>query len=335
MINNKQKLYKSIMERVARTVKRSINEANRQHLNLHGDFEITQDSNTALSYKSYLNTIFKKKQLTIDDELKLSEIIQTSDNEQEVQKAKDTLVTHNLPFVISVVNKYKNSSIPKEDLVQIGNEGMIEAVDNFAPDPNNPVRFSSYAVWYIRRNIIDALDKYAGAVKKTGNAGFILRAVKNIKQRYEAENGYEPDINDLYKELKKNPRFASISKKTLIQALDSDKYSTSLDSTVGNDESGTTIGDTIESKIYSSPGTSLDNEDLENELEAALNRVLGKRDANIVCNKYGIGGRREMNTWELADMTDMTEVRINQILRDAYKKMGKDKETRELLQYLK
>lgn len=332
---NKQKLYKSIMEKVAKTVKHSLNEAEKQHLNLRGDFEITQDQNTADSYRAYLNKIFKKKQLTVEDEVKLSEIIQTSDDENEVQKAKDTLVTHNLPFVISVVNKYKNSNVPKEDLVQAGNEGMIEAAGKYKPNPENPERFVSYAVWYIRRNIITELDSYSGAVKKTANAGFIVRAAQRFIEQYENEYGYEPDDEEILAELKKDPKFSTLTLDTLNQALDSDSNSTSLDSTIGSeDDSKTTVGDNIENRTFSSPDANLNNEDLERELENALIRVLGSRDANIVCDKWGINGRREMNVWEIAENNDMTETRINQILAVSFKKMAKDEETRQLLQYI-
>lgn len=335
MAYNKQKLYKSIMESVAKTVKRTLNEADKQHLNLHGDFEISRDQNTAGSYNAFLAASRNNKPLSIEEEQELAAIIQTSSDEAEVQKAKDKLVTHTMAFVASVVNKYKNSTIPKEDLAQIGMEALIEAAEKYNPDPENPTRFGSYAVWYIRRNIINALDSYAGAVKKTKNAGYVVRAVERFIQQYVNKNGYEPDIDEIYDELKKDPKFETLTMETLEQAIDSDQHSTSLDATMSNDEdSKSTVGDNMENRTYAAPDAGVNNEDLENELEAALIRVLGERDANIVCDKWGISGRREMNVWEIADNNDMTETRINQILAAAYKKMAKDEETRQLLQYL-
>lgn len=209
------------MENVAKTVKQSLNEAGKQHLNLHGDFGITQDSQTADSYKAFLRTAFSKKQLSIEDEVKLSDIIQNSDNPKDVQRAKDTLVTHNLAFVVSVVNKYskyskyRNSSLSTEDLIQIGNEAMIEAAGNYKPNPENPERFVSYAVWTIRRDIINALDAYSGVVRKTKNAGYIVRASQRFIERYESENGYAPSIEEIFKELKKDRKFETLTLNTL------------------------------------------------------------------------------------------------------------------------
>ena len=341
MAYNKQKLYKSIMENVAKTVKRSLNEAGRQHLNLHGDFGITQDSQTADSYKAFLRAAFSKKQLSIEDEVKLSDIIQNSDNPRDVQRAKDTLVTHNLAFVVSVVNKYskyskfRNSSLSTEDLIQIGNEAMIEAAGNYKPNPENPERFVSYAVWTIRRDIINALDAYSGVVRKTKNAGYIVRASQRFIERYESENGYAPSIEEIFKELKKDRKFETLTLNTLQQALKSDQYSTSLDATMSNDDdSKSSVGDNMENRTFNAPDSGIENEELERELENALYRVLSKRDADIICNFYGIAGRRAMSVGELADIYNLTDTRINQIRRSAEEKMRNDDETVELLQYL-
>ena len=108
MAYNKQKLYKSIMESVAKTVKKSLNEyENKKHLNLHGDFAITQNELSSGSIKSFIASAARKKKLTSDDELKLADIIQNSNNQEEVKKAKDTLVEHNL--LLSVL---KHTGIP-------------------------------------------------------------------------------------------------------------------------------------------------------------------------------------------------------------------------------
>ena len=101
-----------------------------------------------------------------------------------------------------------------------------------------------------------------------------------------------------------------------------------------DDESKSSVGDNMENRTFNAPDAGIENEELERELEKALYRVLSKRDADIICNFYGIAGRRAMSVGELADIYNLTDTRINQIRRSAEEKMRNDDETVELLQYL-
>ena len=336
MAYNKQKLYKSIMESVAKTVKKSLNEyENKKHLNLHGDFAITQNELSSGSIKSFIASAARKKKLTSDDELKLADIIQNSNNQEEVKKAKDTLVEHNLLLSVTVANMYVQNKIPKEDLIQLANMGLIEAASSYKPDPEKPNRFSAYAIWYMRRYIMRELEILGGAVSVSKNAGYIRRAAQRFINRYETENGFEPDDEEILDELHKDPKFKTVTMDLLKQSITSSSASVSTDATMSNDDdSKSTVGDNMENRTYADPDAGVNNADLERELKDALYRVLGERDADIVCNSYGIAGCREMSPWELADKWDLTDTRINQILRAAEKKMRKDEETRQLLQYL-
>ena len=336
MAYNKQKLYKSIMESVAKTVKKSLNEyEGRKHLNLHGDFAITQNELSSPAISAFIASAARKQKLSLEDEMKLANIIQTSSDEEAVQKAKDTLVEHNMLLSVTIANKYVNSSIPKEDLIQLANIGLIEAAASYNPDPENPNRFSAYAIWYIRRAIMREFEQTGSAYSVSKNGGYIRRAAQRFINRYEAANGFEPDDEEILDELHKDPKFKTVTMDLLKQAIASSGASVSTDATMSNDEdSKSTVGDNMENRTYAAPDAGVNNADLERELEAALIRVLGERDANIVCDKYGISGRREMNVWEIAENNDMTETRINQILVASYKKMAKDEETRQLLQYL-
>ena len=95
-LNEKKTLYESIMRNVSKTIRKKLNEANNgMHMDLHDDFAITQDENTAKSTIAYLHAINKKKQLSHADEVKLADIIQHSDNKREIEKAKNKLVSAN------------------------------------------------------------------------------------------------------------------------------------------------------------------------------------------------------------------------------------------------
>ena len=335
VINKKKALYNSLMEGISRSLRNTLNEDNNgMHMDLHDDFTITQDENTAKSFVAYLKAINKKQRLSQDDECKLADIIQHSPNKRQVEAAKNKLVSANLPFVVSVVNKYKNLNIPKEDLIQYGNIGLMKAAETYDPStPEKNVKFVSYAIWYIRREIMMAVDEVGGHMAVPRNMGSIAREAARVKERLYNKNGYEPDMDDIYNVLvKKHP---NLTYDSFVQTMQANARANSLDQSVGDDgDSKVTLGDMTSNNTFKDPDSSLNNADLERELEDNVKRILGKRDGEIVCAYYGINGRPEKNKWQVAEENDMTETRVNQILQSAIKKLKNDKETRMLLQYI-
>lgn len=335
VINKKKALYNSLMEGISRSLRNTLNEDNNgMHMDLHDDFTITQDENTAKSFVAYLKAINKKQRLSQDDECKLADIIQHSPNKRQVEAAKNKLVSANLPFVVSVVNKYKNLNIPKEDLIQYGNIGLMKAAETYDPSTSEKnVKFVSYAIWYIRREIMMAVDEVGGHMAVPRNMGSIAREAARVKERLYNKNGYEPDIDDIYNVLvKKHP---NLTYDSFVYTMKANARANSLDQSVGDDgDSKVTLGDMTSNNTFKDPDSSLNNADLERELEDNVKRILGKRDGEIVCAYYGINGRPEKNKWQVAEENDMTETRVNQILQSAIKKLKNDEETRMLLQYI-
>lgn len=334
VINKKKALYNSLMESISRSLRNTLNEDNNgMHMDLHDDFTITQDENTAKSFVAYLKAINKKSRLSQEDECKLADIIQHSPNKRQVEAAKNKLVSANLPFVVSVVNKYKNLNIPKEDLIQYGNIGLMKAAETYDPStPEKNVKFVSYAIWYIRREIMMAVDEVGGHMAVPRNMGSIAREAARVKERLYNKNGYEPDIDDIYNVLvKKHP---NLTYDSFVYTMKANARANSLDQSFGDDDSKVTLGDMTSNNTFKDPDSSLNNADLERELEDNVKRILGKRDGEIVCAYYGINGRPEKNKWQVAEENDMTETRVNQILQSAIKKLKNDEETRMLLQYI-
>ena len=335
VINKKKALYNSLMEGISRSLRNTLNEDNNgMHMDLHDDFTITQDENTAKSFVAYLKAINKKQRLSQEDECKLADIIQHSPNKRQVEAAKNKLVSANLPFVVSVVNKYKNLNIPKEDLIQYGNIGLMKAAETYDPStPEKNVKFVSYAIWHIRREIMMAVDEVGGHMAVPRNMGSIAREAARVKERLYNKNGYEPDIDDIYNVLvKKHP---NLTYDSFVYTMKANARANSLDQSVGDDgDSKVTLGDMTSNNTFKDPDSSLNNADLERELEDNVKRILGKRDGEIVCAYYGINGRPEKNKWQVAEENDMTETRVNQILQTAIKKLKNDEETRMLLQYI-
>lgn len=334
-INKKKVLYNSLMEGISRSLRNTLNEDNNgMHMNLHDDFTITQDENTAKSFVAYLKAINKKQRLSQEDECKLADIIQHSPNKRQVEAAKNKLVSANLPFVVSVVNKYKNLNIPKEDLIQYGNIGLMKAAETYDPStPEKNVKFVSYAIWYIRREIMMAVDEVGGHMAVPRNMGSIAREAARVKERLYNKNGYEPDLDDVYNVLaKKHP---NLTYDSFVQTMKANARANSLDQSVGDDgDSKVTLGDMTSNNTFKDPDSSLNNADLERELEDNVKRILGPRDGEIVCACYAINGRSEKNKWQVAEEMGMTETRVNQILQSAIKKLKNDEETRMLLQYI-
>ena len=335
VINKKKALYNSLMEGISHSLRNTLNEDNNgMHMDLHDDFTITQDENTAKSFVAYLKAINKKQRLSQEDECKLADIIQHSPNKRQVEAAKNKLVSANLPFVVSVVNKYKNLNIPKEDLIQYGNIGLMKAAETYDPStPEKNVKFVSYAIWYIRREIMMAVDEVGGHMAVPRNMGSVAREAARVKERLYNKNGYEPDIDDIYDVLvKKHP---NLTYDSFVYTMKANARANSLDQSVGDDgDSKVTLGDMTSNNTFKDPDSSLNNADLERELEDNVKRILGKRDGEIVCAYYGINGRPEKNKWQVAEENDMTETRVNQILQSAIKKLKNDEETRMLLQYI-
>ena len=335
VINKKKALYNSLMEGISRSLRNTLNEDNNgMHMDLHDDFTITQDENTAKSFVAYLKAINKKQRLSQEDECKLADIIQHSPNKRQVEAAKNKLVSANLPFVVSVVNKYKNLNIPKEDLIQYGNIGLMKAAETYDPStPEKNVKFVSYAIWSIRREIMMAVDEVGGHMAVPRNMGSIAREAARVKERLYNKNGYEPDIDDIYNVLvKKHP---NLTYDSFVYTMKANARANSLDQSVGDDsDSKVTLGDMTSNNTFKDPDSSLNNADFERELEDNVKRILGKRDGEIVCACYGINGRPEKNKWQVAEENGMTETRVNQILQSAIKKLKNDKETRMLLQYI-
>lgn len=335
VINKKKALYNSLMEGISRSLRNTLNEDNNgMHMDLHDDFTITQDENTAKSFVAYLKAINKKQRLTHEDECKLADIIQHSPNKRQVEVAKNKLVSANLPFVVTVVNKYKNLNIPKEDLIQYGNIGLMKAAETYDPStPSKDVKFVSYAIWYIRREIMMAVDEVGGHMAVPRNMGSIAREAARVKERLFNKNGYEPDIDDVYDVLvKKHP---NLTYDSFVQTMKANARANSLDQSVGDDrDSKVTLGDMTSNNTFKDPDSSLNNADLERELEDNVKRILGPRDGEIVCACYAINGRSEKNKWQVAEEMGMTETRVNQILQSAIKKLKNDEETRMLLQYI-
>ena len=190
----------------------------------------------------------------------------------------------------------------------------MKAAETYDPStPSKDVKFVSYAIWHIRREIMMAVDEVGGHMAVPRNMGSIAREAARIKERLYNKNGYEPDIDDIYDVLvKKHP---NLTYDSFVYTMKANARANSLDQSFGDDDdSKVTLGDMTSNNTFKDPDSSLNNADLERELEDNVKRILGPRDGEIVCACYAINGRPEKNKWQVAEEMGMTETRVNQIL---------------------
>lgn len=215
------------MQTVSKELKKTLNEYTvnndtRKHMkfgvNSSAEKVLTHDGSLK-SFTDYLNDIRGLKMLEPEEEYNLAVIINTTDDANEKQKAIDALVKANLKAVISVANKYKGV-LPTEELVQWGNIGLINAATNVNPEKllfiNNQgkeqkMHFSSYAIWYIRKSIMAAIDEHAFNGKMSFNEGLIHREIARIKEKFYNTNERYPSVEEIYAELTKKDRFKKVS----------------------------------------------------------------------------------------------------------------------------
>lgn len=225
---------------------------------------------------SYLRDLRHLSPLTDAEEAKILKAIQQGGKAGE--RAQNRLAEANLPFVITVANQFQGGGMSLADLIQEGNMGMVEAARKY--DPSMKFRFITYAVWYIRKSILDALDKYGHSTHISDNKLRVFAAYKKYKQANPEDGDHakmlefcdanDIDICDLY---------------AIVEAT---TKATSFDAPVRADNDGcATYLNFTPSSVRTDAG--LDNESLSIDLHRAMSALLTEREQFIISHIYGLG----------------------------------------------
>lgn len=329
--NQKNRLYESIITSISKDIKKAINEAGNGHdLNTVGSFSgFTLDPNSSCSLRSYLNQIGKFPMLDTETEVELAHKYQ----EEGDKEALETLINSNLRFVVSIAKQYanRNNAISVEDLIHEGNIGLIEAAKNF--NPEEPMRLTSYAVWYIRRNIIAAIEDTKD-VKVPYNVSSLIRKIRKFQNNFEQTEQRLPTVDELAEKFDEDP-------KVIRQALKSMGRSTSIDepSQFDDNESGT-VGDTMSSNTYKRPGQDMEADDDSNQVRNIVTSIIkekdprnGDRNSEIFLSYYGFNGDN-ITVNDIADEFGLTTTMVNKIIRDTNDLIRKSNKFKKLRQYL-
>ena len=282
--------------------------------------KITQNitRRTEESIESYLTQISKEHMITPDEEVDLAQRIHKGD-----QAALDKLVRANLRFVVSVAKLYQNQGLSLSDLISEGNVGLVKAAEKF--DETRGFKFISYAVWWIRQSIMQALSEQARMVRLPGNQNNLIRQIRMIQNRFEQELNRPATIEEIAEEL-------DVAPEKVRETMAANSRGVSLDSPLQDDEDGTLLDITPDTKLDATDST-LNNESLHIELDNLLRTMLKEREAQIIKETFGIDCP-EKSQEEVSQELGLTRERVRQIRERALLKIRKSPNAKQLLAYL-
>ena len=281
---------------------------------------ITSRNSEALD--RYLTEIAREPMLTPDEEATLAHAIHQGGPAGE--RARDRLVSANLRFVVSVAKQYQHQGISLTDLINEGNVGLVKAAEKF--DETRGFKFISYAVWWIRQSIMEALAVKSRIVRVPLNQVGIAGKVNRATEQFLQEHGRVPSTHEL-------ATMTGIDEDLVISAFEANGRSTSIDAPISEDDDNS-LADTLSSDDADSRSdSSLDRESMNLFINDLLKEVLNVRERRIITESFGIG-RMEKSLEEIADEMGMTRERIRQVKEKALRKIRNSKYAVTLRQYL-
>jgi RNA polymerase primary sigma factor len=281
--------------------------------------QITNREN--LSLDKYLQEIGKEALITPEQEVELAKKIKGGD-----QLALNKLTKANLRFVVSVSKQYQNQGLTLPDLINEGNLGLIKAAQRF--DETRGFKFISYAVWWIRQSILQALAEQARIVRlplnKIGNINKINRAFSELEQVHERE----PSVDEIADALE-------LSREEVETSLRNNSRAVSMDAPLGDESDSGTLYDVLGSKDSQRPDSHLMDQSLKEEIDRAL-QTLTPRESDVLKLYFGIEASAKTNLTleEIGMKFDLTRERVRQIKEKAIRRLKHSSRSAILLKYL-
>jgi RNA polymerase primary sigma factor len=278
--------------------------------------QITNRENPSLD--KYLQEIGKVELITAEEEVDLTRRIHNGD-----LNARDRLINANLRFVVSVSKQYQNKGMSLPDMINEGNLGLIKATERF--DETRGFKFISYAVWWIRQSILQAIAEQARIVRlplnRFSHINKIKRTINVLEQKYERE----PTALEIAQALELAPTDVMVAIKNAGRYI-------SLDAPLVQDEEGS-MYDVLFSEDASSPDKELLTDSLKKEIERALN-TLTQREANIITLFFGLSGKHAHTLEEIGEKYNLTRERVRQIKEKAIRRLKHTTRSRILKTYV-
>jgi len=271
------------------------------------------------SLEKYLQEIGRVELITPEEEVRLASLIKQGD-----QKALERLTKANLRFVVSVAKQYQNQGLSLPDLINEGNLGLIKAAQRF--DETKGFKFISYAVWWIRQSILQALAEQARIVRlplnKVGLTSRIQKAFQQLEQEFEREPSAEELADVLNMELEE-----------VASSLNINARHVSMDTPLSEGEDGTLL-DILENPNAILADTEIDHkQSLKVEIDRSL-KTLTERQKEVVCYFFGIGVDHPLSLEDIGEKFNLTRERVRQIKDKAITKLRTTQKTNLLRGYL-
>lgn len=270
------------------------------------------------SLDKYLQEIGKVGLISADEEVELAQKIKAGD-----QKALDKLTKANLRFVVSVAKQYQNQGLTLPDLINEGNLGLIKAAQRF--DETRGFKFISYAVWWIRQSILQALAEQSRIVRLPLNK---IGSINKINKKYaelEQLNERAPSAEEIAQEL-------DMTEEDVKESLKNSGRHISMDAPLVEGEDSN-LYDVLKSGESPNPDRELMNESLRIDIERAL-QTLTPREADVIRLYFGLGGQHAMTLEEIGETFDLTRERVRQIKEKAIRRLKHTSRSKILKTYL-
>lgn len=259
--------------------------------------------------------------LSIEEEIELAAEIRKGGRKAE--KARNRLVCANLRFVVSVAKQYQHQGLSLTDLIDEGNFGLIKAAELF--DETRGFKFISYAVWWIRQSIMQAIAEQSRIVRLPLNQVGSLNKISKAKAKFEQEHMREPSIEEL-------SALTGQDERTIAKALNADQHHVSFDKPFQDGEDNTLL-DVMPSGQADRADRIVDQQSLEHDISSVLDRVLSERESFIIRKAFGLG-EQPMGLEYIGEELGLTRERVRQICDKGIRKLQESGCSQILQKYL-
>ncbi|NCC72053.1 MAG: RNA polymerase sigma factor RpoD/SigA [Sphingobacteriia bacterium] len=271
-----------------------------------------------VSLDKYFQEIRKEDLITAEEEVALAMRIRQGDHEALIR-----LIRANLRFVVSVSKQYQNQGLSLPDLISEGNLGLIKAALRF--DETRGFKFISYAVWWVRQSILQALAEHSRLIRLPLNKVILLNKLMKTLIDLEQKLGRSPELSEL-------ADYVGVPVRTVKELMRYAEKHLSVDAPLVNDEESTML-DVINSPDQTSPEQRLISESLRKEIESVIGQ-LTPREADVIRCYFGLDESYPMTMQEIGERFDLSRERVRQIKETAIKKLKDSVQCQVLKTYL-
>lgn len=259
--------------------------------------------------------------VSVDEETELAQQIKKGGTKGE--RAKEKLIKANLRFVVSVAKQYQHQGLSLTDLIDEGNIGLVKAAEKF--DETRGFKFISYAVWWIRQSIMQAIAEQSRIVRLPLNQVGAVSKINQITAKFVQEHNRLPSAQEL-------SNITGIDTEKIEKSLNADSHQMSIDAPFSDDDNNS-MSDMMSSGEDSRTDRQVDYESMQNDMEGVLESVLKDRELKIVKECFGIGGP-ERGLEEIGEEMGLTRERVRQIREKSIMKIRQSGNAKLLMKYL-